>query len=191
MRWVCPSEVLEQTGFTQTERCPPGSCLPPAFACLQASQNYVNFHPFCIVNTDAKCAWQGPKEKHQQFCVLNTNTQTHTKPSSLPVFLSTYDQDMGSRYSKNPTWMKTSFSSILVSIVGFHKRAECRWWLNCFITPFDLLVHCRSMEFMQSLGVFFSHYLTCNMFKYAWAAVRLPELSLFLFLNWRNIYNIV
>lgn len=153
MRCVRPSEVFEHTspaGFSKTEQCPPGSFLPPALACLQASWNYRDFLPFCIVNPDAKCAWQGPKERHQHFCVLNINTHS----LSVSHFLSCscthtrlYEQETGEmgtvRNLLCSSWLNTSFLYVplMFPLWDASNRQYVSGWL-------DLLVPCRALEAM-------------------------------------------
>lgn len=50
--------------------------------------NYTDFVPRCILNADAKCAWQGPKEKHQQFWVVSCkHTYAHARRQCLSCTL--------------------------------------------------------------------------------------------------------
>lgn len=71
-------------GFSKTEWWTISFCLSCAHFCLWALWNYWVFPLFYIANTDVKCAWQGPKEKHQHFCVW-TQMHRHGDPFfSLP-----------------------------------------------------------------------------------------------------------
>lgn len=63
--------------------CPSCCRLPSSFPQMQGPP------PYYIVNTDAKCAWQGPKERHQHFCGLNTNN-THSVFASFHAHIQGY-----------------------------------------------------------------------------------------------------
>lgn len=82
MRWNCPPPMFK---FNQTflQAFPKQNNVPLAPVFLMFSSAFRlpgitgSFPTFSIVNTDVKCAWQGPKERHQHFCVLCVTTQAH------------------------------------------------------------------------------------------------------------------
>ncbi len=90
-RWVRPSDKVQTdspAGFSKTEKCPPGSWLPPALACIQAFWNHVDFLPLCIVNILTLSEFDRAQRRGISISVSWTRAQRHTLTLCLPLSFS-------------------------------------------------------------------------------------------------------